>query len=112
MYNYPVQALATAEIIPIAVRALRDRLQRAEGIRLLNTIHDSVICEVKESQLDTIRKAALKAFGSDVYTHLEQFYGVKFDVPLGCGITIGPHWSEGIEESYNLWPDGTVERTQ
>jgi hypothetical protein len=27
-------------------------------------------------------------------------YGLDFDVPLGTGIKIGPHWGEGKEEKY------------
>jgi DNA polymerase I-like protein with 3'-5' exonuclease and polymerase domains len=110
VYNYPVQALATAEIIPIAIVQLKKRLERHDGIRFVNTVHDSVILEVREDMLDEVRKHAVQAFGSDVYCYLEEIYGLSFDVPLGCGITIGTHWSEGDEESYNLWPDGKREQ--
>lgn len=110
VYNYPVQAFATAEIIPIAVRSLYERLRGMDGVRLVNTVHDSVIVEADYGAVGAIRDAAIKAFGTDVYSYLTGIYGYDFRVPLGCGITIGTHWSEGTEESYNIWPNGKVEQ--
>jgi DNA polymerase I-like protein with 3'-5' exonuclease and polymerase domains len=110
VYNYPVQAFATAEIIPIAVTALWQRLRGLDGVRFVNTVHDSVILEVHPDSVESVREAAVNAFGIDVYNYLEKVYDYKFTVPLGCGITVGTHWSEGDEESYNIWPNGKVEK--
>lgn len=110
VYNYPVQAFATAEIIPIALCSLFYRTRDLDGVRILNTVHDSVILEVPPQHLDAVREAAIKSFGMDVYEYLETVYNFKFHVPLGCGITVGKHWSEGAEESYNIWPDGRREK--
>ena len=110
VYNYPVQAFATAEIIPVAIWSLWNRLKDMDGIRMVNTVHDSVILEVRPDRIDTVRQEAISAFGMDVYEYLRAIYGYEFHIPLGCGVTVGTHWSEGIEESYNIWPDGNVER--
>ena len=110
VYNYPVQAFATAEIIPIAVRALWDALSGDDQVRFVNTVHDSVILEVHPDAVDRVREAGIKAFGMDVYEYLRQVYNYEFTVPLGCGVTVGTHWSEGAEESFNIWPNGIVER--
>jgi DNA polymerase I-like protein with 3'-5' exonuclease and polymerase domains len=110
VYNYPVQAFATAEIIPIAVTALWHRLRGNDGVRFINTVHDSVILEVHPDAVESVREAGINAFGIDVYKYLDDVYGYTFTVPLGCGITIGTHWSEGAEESYNIWPNGKVEK--
>jgi DNA polymerase I-like protein with 3'-5' exonuclease and polymerase domains len=111
VYNYPVQALATAEIIPMAVVYLWHRLKDCDQVEMVNTVHDSVILEVHPDAIEFVRDEAIKAFGTDVYSYLAEVYGVEFQVPLGCGITIGEHWSEGDEENYNIWPDGRVEKT-
>ena len=105
-----MQAFATAEIIPIALRSLWDRLDGVSGVRFVNTVHDSVILECHPDSLDALREAAIQAFGNDVYAYLKEVYKYDFKVPLGCGITVGTHWSEGAEESYNLWPNGKVEK--
>jgi DNA polymerase I-like protein with 3'-5' exonuclease and polymerase domains len=110
VYNYPVQAFATAEIIPIAVSMLWYRLRDNPLCRMVNTVHDSVILEVHPDAIDSVRTEAIQAFGVDTYEYLKEIYGYQFEVPLGCGVTVGTHWSEGDEESYNVWPDGNVER--
>ena len=110
VYNYPVQAFATAEIIPVAITALWQRLRGDSQVKFVNTVHDSVILEVHPDAVDRVRREAINAFGIDVYAYLERVYNYQFTVPLGCGITIGTHWSEGAEESYNIWPNGNVEK--
>lgn len=110
VYNYPVQAFATAEIIPIAVVALWRRLRNCTDVRIVNTVHDSVILEVHPDAVDFVREQGILAFGQDVYEYLREVYNYEFKVPLGCGVTVGTHWSEGTEESYNIWPDGKVEK--
>jgi DNA polymerase I-like protein with 3'-5' exonuclease and polymerase domains len=110
VYNYPVQAFATAEIIPIAVASLWHQLHGRDDVRIVNTVHDSVILEVRPDAVEAVSKAGIQAFGVDVYDYLREVYDYEFTVPLGCGITVGTHWSEGIEESYNIWPNGKVEK--
>ena len=116
VFNYPVQALATAEIIPIAVVFFWHRVMSeglADRIRLVNTIHDSIICELHPSSIDDFKRIAKQAFTADVYEYLEEVYGIKFDfVPLGVGINVGEYWTEGKEESYNIYYDGIEERVE
>lgn len=116
VYNYPVQALATAEIIPIAVVYFWHRVQ-AEGlgdkIVLVNTIHDSIICELHPDYVSAFRRIAKLAFTQDVYSYLDSVYGIHFDfVPLGVGINVAEYWTEGEEESYNIYYDGKEERVE
>jgi DNA polymerase I-like protein with 3'-5' exonuclease and polymerase domains len=112
VYNYPIQGFATAEIIPIAVVYLWHRIQEYKDfITLVNTVHDSVILEHHPDYADVVREIGKQAFTADVYMYLERVYDIRFDfVPLGVGITIGDHWTEGEEESYNIYHDGTEEQ--
>lgn len=103
VYNYPVQALATAEIIPIAIAAFarnirRDKLE--DYIVPVCTVHDSLICEVHPDHVDDYKRLAIESFGVSVSKYLCLVYGLVFDVPLGIGIKIGTHWGEGKEEKY------------
>jgi DNA polymerase I-like protein with 3'-5' exonuclease and polymerase domains len=115
VYNYPIQALATAEIIPIALVYFWHRV-RAAGlrhfIRVVNTVHDSIICELHPDYVEQFKELALQSFTRDVYEYLRVVYDMEFDVPLGTGITTGSHWSIGDEESYNVDSKGNVERVQ
>lgn len=100
VYNYPIQALATAEIIPIALVFLWHRL-RATGlsakVRMVNTVHDSVVCEIAPDVQDEYRQLAQECFTTDVYTYLKKVYNMDFNVPLGANTNIASHWGEGKE---------------
>lgn len=109
VFNCPIQSLATAEIIPIALIFLWHRV-RKEGLDVLfvNTVHDSVICEVHEDDLDRYREIAVQAFTHDVYEYLCRVYGIRFNVPLGCETCVGTHWSEGEEYAADVEPPSHV----
>ena len=104
VYNYPVQNLATAEIVPIAIVALYRRCKELDiDVKFVNTIHDSIICYVR-SDIGTIvrfREAAEWAFTTAVYEHLSMMYGMEFNVPLGMEMVIGDHWNQGTESVYD-----------
>lgn len=102
VFNYPVQSLATAEIVPIAITSLHKRCKRAMlHVKFVNTVHDSVICYVPIAELDEFKALAEQAFTKDVYEALSIFYGIEFNVPLGCEIVAGRHWGEGEEYVYD-----------
>jgi len=115
VYNYPVQALATAEIIPIALvyfwhglaeRGLSDRCF------LVNTVHDSVACEIDPAVIEEVGELAKESFTLRVYEYLKTVYKLEFNVPLGIGMKVGTHWGTGDESSFNIWPDGREERVK
>lgn len=113
--NYPVQAFATAEIIPIALVYLWHRIRAAgleDKIVLVNTVHDSVICEVHPDYLEEWKELAIQAFTMDVYDYLQRVYGIEFNwVPLGVGMSWGTHWSSSDNEEVemNVYHDGKRE---
>jgi len=100
--NYPVQAFATAEIIPIALTSFWHRVQE-EGLQMIivNTVHDSIIVELPEEEIDDFHRLARQCLIEDVYPYLEQVYGVKLTVPLGCGVATDTHWGSKDETVYN-----------
>lgn len=102
VFNYPVQNLATAEIIPVSLTYLFWRC-RLEGLRVkfVNTVHDSVVCLVHRNDLERFVELAQQAFLEDTYYYLEQVYGIEMTVPLGLGIKAGKFWGEGDERKYS-----------
>jgi DNA polymerase-1 len=106
--NYPVQAFATAEIIPLALICFWHRLRTSEyRMFLVNTIHDSIIAEVPEEETEAFHALSKQCLIDDVYELCEKLYGVKLTVPLGAGVKMAPHWGEGEEVVYQaeeaLW---------
>lgn len=99
IYNYPIQSLATAEIIPVAVVYLWHRI-RDNNLRMFmtNTVHDSAIIELPEEEAGIFKKIGNQAFIDDVYKYLHKVYGIEFNVPLGTGIKISKYWSDTKKE--------------
>lgn len=103
--NYPVQYLATGEIVPIGVTILWHRMKVAQMESfLVNTVHDSAIAELCPGEEEQYRELCEQAMTADTYEYLETVYGIRFNVPLGTGCEWGVHWSEGEEVKYQLRP--------
>jgi len=99
--NYPVQALATAEIIPVALVYFW-YYARAMGLELLivNSIHDSIICEFPPGEEGMFVELSRQCLIHEAGAYLKEVYNVDFVAPLGCGVKVATHWSEGEEKVY------------
>lgn len=105
--NYPVQNLATAEIVPIAIVYLWHVMRHMQAF-MCNTVHDSVVWEAPEEELEEMFEICNWAFLDAVYEYLEVVYGLQFNVPLGLGFTVGTHW--GAKGSDCVIPERKVMR--
>jgi DNA polymerase-1 len=109
IFNYPVQSFATAEIIPISLVFLWHRIRSlALSMFLVNTVHDSIICELPSSEEAYWKALNYQAFTHDTYTYLRNVYAVNFTVPLGTEVKTGTHWGEGEGESWDVEPSAQV----
>ena len=103
--NYPVQYLATGEIVPIGVTYLWHKMKASQMQSfLVNTVHDSAIAELCPGEEDTFRDLGQQAMTIDTYEYMEKVYGIQFNIPLGTGCEYGEHWAEGEEVKYQLEP--------
>lgn len=91
IYNYPVQAFATAEIIPIAIVCAWHRMSGLQSF-LVNTVHDSIIAELHPDEVDLWHEVAKQCLITDTYNLINLLYGVRLTVPLGAGVTVASHW--------------------
>lgn len=107
VFNYPVQNLATAEIVPIALICLFRRVRQAGlDVQFVNTIHDSVIAVVAEKDVVDYNALVMECFTEAVYVYLWREYGLEFRVPLGVEIKYGRHWGEGMTVKYDDVTEG------
>lgn len=107
--NYPIQAFATAEIIPVALVYLWHRLRvNSPNTSLVNTVHDSALAEIPEGQEETFKRLSFQTFTKDVYGYLDAVYDIRMSVPLGAGIIIGERWQspDATEVELNVEPTG------
>lgn len=96
--NYPVQSLATAEIILIGIVYLW-HLMFFLGLEsfIVNTIHDSVIIEENPKEEELLTKLIVLSFTTFVYEYMRNLYNYELFVPLGVGIKSSEFWGEGKE---------------
>ena len=104
IYNYPVQCLATAEIIPIAMVCAWHRMRDMQSF-LVNTVHDSIIAEVHPDETELWHEVAQQCLIEDAYVIMDRLYKVKLTVPLGAGVKLDTHWGVGEETKYEARPE-------
>lgn len=90
--NYPVQGLG-ADIMAIARVALHTRLRRLAipEIKLVNTVHDSIILDVPDKHTEMVSNLLLDVFEA-VPTNFEKLFGVKFTLPMKAEVEFGQDW--------------------
>lgn len=96
--NYPIQYLATGEIIPISVVYLWHRLKACNAKTcIVNTIHDSVIAEVCPEEQELYKQLSVQSFTDDVYSYLDKVYGIDFNIKLEVDIKLSSHWADNLK---------------
>jgi len=90
--NYPVQGLATADIVPLACikifKLMND--QKVKSL-LINTVHDSIVADVYPGEEAVMSKIFDEGTAS-VIPALKEYYGINFNVPLDTEIKMGYDW--------------------
>lgn len=105
IFNYPIQGFATGEIIPIVLVSLWHKL-KDWPVRIILTVHDSIIMEVREDvDMEELKKIIAHAFTTDVYNFLDEVYGYTFRVPLGAEIKYGQWWGDGKGQKVKAFPE-------
>ena len=110
--NIPIQGLATAEVIPVALVHFWHRVA-GQPVTIWNSVHDSIISRVRKSYMDEAKHHLKMAMTADVYDFFKEVYRFEFtSCPLGVGLKHGRHWGESDkEEVYDVWVDGSERLT-
>lgn len=97
IFNYPVQSFATADIIPISL-AYTYWGAKDLDVRIINTVHDSVVADVAEEDVEKYKEVVKDAWLDKTYAYLDKVYGIKMTVPLAVGMKIATHWADTKNE--------------
>jgi DNA polymerase I-like protein with 3'-5' exonuclease and polymerase domains len=105
--NIPIQGLATAEVIPVALVHFWHRV-RGMPVYIWNSVHDSIASRVRRDYMDVAKFHSKLAMTSDVYSFFKEVYNYEFTTcPLGVGMKCGSHWGKADkEEIWDVWPSG------
>ena len=95
--NYPVQGLG-ADIVALARVSLYNRLKRLrsedkqwEEVKLVNTVHDSIIADMPEELVVPTAKLIEKVF-EDLPSNFRKMFGVEFNLPIRVEQEYGKDW--------------------
>lgn len=101
--NYPVQSIATADLLPLAMICFWHRLRAAKlQSFLVNTIHDSVIGEVHPDEKEKYDAIGQKALTDDAIYMFKALYDYEWITPLEADGEFSLNWadSEHWRETY------------
>ena len=92
--NYPVQGLATGDIVPLMLGIVFRELIYTPEVKLINTIHDSIL-------LDCSNKAVLdgvienvKRLLDNTHNYYQMTFGIPLALKLSAGVSMGKNWFE------------------
>ena len=94
--NYPVQGFSTGDIVPhmlgILYKAIKNHTYMNENCLLINTVHDSIMLDVKDGAVDNVVE-----FVTDILENTPKYISEHFDISMpfakmGIGVSVGPNW--------------------
>ncbi len=89
--NYPIQSLATGDIVPHMLGILFRRYKDSKDVKMVNTIHDSILFDVKASYAVDFMEDVLEVLRNTHNDILEHF---KYHLPLklNASASYGYNW--------------------
>jgi len=91
MKNYAVQGFATADVMALYRGLLYRASLHEEDWKAINTVHDSVVFDVKKHKLEELIKL-LEDTAAKLPEELYSRWGIKCDMPFKIECKYGPTW--------------------
>ncbi|OUW96947.1 MAG: hypothetical protein CBD97_00305 [Pelagibacteraceae bacterium TMED237] len=88
--NYPVQSLATADIVPVALLHIDSKLDNMESC-IVNTVHDSIVIDVHPNEKGKVLNI-INETNNELNKLIESRWNIVFNVPLLLESKIGNNW--------------------
>lgn len=88
--NYPVQSVATGDIVPIILIEIENRLKSLHS-RIVNSVHDSMVIDVHPHETNTV-VSIIKDLNNDMVDIIDKKYAMKMRVPLVLDVALGKNW--------------------
>ena len=96
--NYPVQGLATGDIVPMMLGILYRKFKDRGGVYLVNTVHDSILFDVFDDKLETTIKEVTDVL-TNTNVYFEKTFGFPLALKLSAGCSVGKNWYEMKERT-------------
>ena len=97
--NYPVQSVATAEIVPLGVILLFNKLKEMNlQSVVINTVHDSVLIDTHPDEVDQVAQIGPQCL-LDAQEEAKKRFGLSDYIPLEVEMSHGKNWMD--QEGYS-----------
>lgn len=90
--NYPVQAFATADIVPLALIEIYKRLVSIRSC-VVNSVHDSIVIDVHPDEIQKVT-TVIHEVQSQLVDLINKKWDIDFNVPLALEAKMGVNWLE------------------
>lgn len=91
--NYPVQGLATGDIVPMMLGIMFRLLKGRDDVKMVNTIHDSLMFDVQLSAADDFVKGMTELL-QNTHVYFESIFEKPLALKLNAGASVGKNWFE------------------
>ena len=88
--NYPVQSFATADIVPLILMYIEEKLKPYESC-VVNSVHDSIVVDVHPNEEKEVLDV-IKITNDNMIPLIEKEFKIEFNVPLLLEAKIGYNW--------------------
>jgi len=88
--NYPVQSLATADIVPLSLLHIDSKLDNMKSC-IVNSVHDSIVIDVHPDERGAVLDV-IKQTNQELINLIETRWNLDFNVPLLLESKIGNNW--------------------
>ena len=88
--NFPVQSFATADIVPVILMEIDDRLNDLKSC-IVNTVHDSIVIDVHPNEIQQVIDV-ISSVNDNMTDIINKQFNIKINVPLLLEAKIGKNW--------------------
>jgi DNA polymerase I-like protein with 3'-5' exonuclease and polymerase domains len=85
-----VQSFATADIVPLILMEIDQRLEKHNSC-IVNTVHDSIVIDIHPNEEDLVLEI-INYVNKNMKFFIDKHYGIDFNVPLLLEAKIGDNW--------------------
>ena len=89
--NYPIQGLATGDIVPMMLGVIFRELKGRDDVKMVNTIHDSLMFDVDSSALLNFIEE-IKTLLDNTHKYFLDTFKVPLALKLNAGVSVGKDW--------------------
>jgi DNA polymerase I len=89
--NYPIQGLATGDIVPMMLGVIFQRLKGRDDVKMVNTIHDSLMFDVEEKSAVNFLLEITDIL-KETHTYFKTIFGRPLALKLNAGASYGSNW--------------------